>query len=197
MRIRNVELPPPPATSDNSKWVRHCLELLDGKIKRREAKVARYTQELESLTAVRDLFLQLQGNTPSNLFDLIDTQTLGVSPDGLAPTAETGYSRRINIPEDIDLTRLEAVAGFHDTHDLRERLILIAKAAPDKFLNTTQVARALQRLGDPTPRLHTLRVSIQRIFDASPENFVPVRPATYRYTDYPGTHDDLGKEVRA
>ena len=168
------------------------MSRLDREIGPREAEIARLTQELEPLTAVRTLFLQLLESSPPDLFTLMDIHTQSASAEELPPASESGYSRRVQIPEDIDLTGLEAVAGLDDDHDLREWLVLIAKAAPDKLLNTTQVGRALQRLTFTTSNLHSLRVSIQRTFDGYPESFKRVRAATYRYTGYPGT--DLAQD---
>ena len=193
MDIGQLTLPPPPATSDNQEWVRECLRLLDAEIEPRGAQIARITQEVEMLAAVRETFLRLLDNAGPEDSTVTMSRAVPMDSGMAAPAPRPSRSRRTQVPEDIDLTGLNEVADLDGAEgEVHRQLVCIAKAAPDKLLNTTQAARLLLRLGvTTTPNLHSVRVSVQRALDTHSKLFERVRPATYKYTGH-NTHRGNG-----
>ena len=146
----------------------------------------RLTQEVDPFRTVRQTFLRLLENAPPEE----STDTGGVAP-------ASGRSRRTQVPDDIELGGLDNVAGLGDAEDMHQRLVCIARAAPNRLLNVTQVSKLLLRLGaTTTPNLHSVRVSTQRALNAEPNLFELVRPATYRYTgdDAHGGQEAMGPD---
>ena len=178
-----IALPPPPATSDNRAWARECLRILNAKLEPLEADLLRLTHEVEPLRTVRETFLRLLEDAPLE-DSLAPTHAAAAADDHrAAPTPTPGRSRRTQVAEDSDLSGLDGVAGLGDAEGMYQQLVCIARAAPGRLLNVTQVSRLLLRLeATTTPNLHSVRVSVQRAFDSHPEAFELVRPATYRYT---------------
>ena len=179
-----------------SAWARECLRILDAELDPREAEIVRLTHEVEPLRTVRKTFLQLLENAPPDESTKASTTAAPKDTGGAAPTPTPGRSRRTQVAEDTDLGGLDGVAGLGDAETVRQQLICIAKAAPDRLLNVTQVSRLLLRLGaTATPNLHSVRVSTQRALNAHPEAFELVRPATYRYTGDTGDDTHRGPEA--
>ena len=193
-----IVLPPPPATSDNRAWARECLRILDAEIEPREAEIVRLTQEIQPFRAMRETFLRLLENAPAEDSPAPAHAAAAADDHEAAPTPTPGRSRRTQVAEDTDLSGLDRVEGLGDAEGVYQQLVCIARAAPNRLLNVTQVSRLLLHLGaTTTPNLHSVRVSTQRALNAHPDLFELVRPATYRYTgdDAHGGQEAMGPDL--
>ena len=65
--------------------------------------------------------------------------------------------------------------------NLLERIISIAKAAPDKLLNTSVLTRYLLDNGHSSSKLKNLRTAVHRVLTGRPELFEKVDQGMFRY----------------
>ena len=145
------QMPVLPDTPENRAWVDECIRVLG--------------QEIDLRVAQRQVYYQMRAGW----------QHLPEDPTVTTTSRRSGTA----ITEDIDLTDLDI--DFTGTETVVQRLVLIAGAAPDRYLNVTQVARCIQRSGVTDIKLHSIRVAVHRALEGNPNLFELVRPATYRY----------------
>ena len=80
-------------------------------------------------------------------------------------------------PEDLS----DVVADFSRCVNHAERIIRIARAAPHKLLNATQVTRYLLDHGQTNGSFKNLRTEVNRAFANHSDDFEKVSKGTYRY----------------